>query len=281
MFCQNPVVAPPLVTTLQQDCVPGTGCCPFGRILPSDTVCRKASTACAEDAVCNGVSPLCPENPPKTQGAVCRQPSKPCMEPASCDGITDKCPPNPVSAKGAVCTNGLQGNVCAAQGECDGKSEECPAAETQNDGTKCAWLPDDDFNVFKHDTTTPHVSAFQSAVQTYLPTAVQLLSTLAARAQAGTGRKLQSEQSMSSADSALFAVPRSVGGSSKARPLGVCQGTCTSSKCVMTASRKGCCVLPGSRLAEDEEASTWTPTPKKAPKKLPRGTEEDLYCWDA
>jgi hypothetical protein len=70
----------------QQDCTPGTGCCPYGRILASGTSCRKAEAECADEAQCDGVSPVCPGNPVKTMGTICRQPRKPCEQPATCDG---------------------------------------------------------------------------------------------------------------------------------------------------------------------------------------------------
>jgi hypothetical protein len=70
----------------QQGCTPGTGCCPYGRILASGTSCRKAETECADEAQCDGVSPMCPGNPVKTMGTICRQPRQPCEQPATCDG---------------------------------------------------------------------------------------------------------------------------------------------------------------------------------------------------
>jgi hypothetical protein len=68
-----------------------------------------------------------------------------------------------------------------------------------------------------------------------------------------------------------------------AKPLAVCEGKCMDTKCVMTVTSEGCCVLPGSRLDDDVDEvgtdgdeDTW----QSKGQKHERGTEEDLYCWD-
>lgn len=77
----------PHVYGRQQDCTPGTGCCPYGRLLSKGTTCRKATTECSEEAICDGLSPMCPDNPVKTLGTICRHPGprSPCEQPATCD----------------------------------------------------------------------------------------------------------------------------------------------------------------------------------------------------
>lgn len=265
------------VLCLQQDCTPGTGCCPYGKVLPKGATCRKANNGCAQDAVCDGVSPLCSQNPVKTNGTICRQPRKSCEQASRCDGVSDACPSfRSVKPKGARCSDNVEGNVCAASGKCDGVSDECRINKAAKNGVSCPWRPDDDFNVFKQAEV--HTAALPP-LSTSLPTAIGVLRHLVAR-----GRRPLAVQSVNSAHYSLW------GGAAQARPLSVCEGQCSSSKCVMTVAKRGCCVLPGSRLDDDVAAAASAGSDKNTadhPGAKPRqrhrrrrGTEEDLYCWD-
>lgn len=187
--------------------------------------------------------------------------------------------------------------MCAPVGECDGVTGECQGAD-RTQGETCEWSPDDEFNIFKKAYTHPAIfgardvdvnvdetvradsevgtaalpASLSPALQQLRP-ALQQLSPHLKQAAVGIFRSwARRGRNVLGAQSPM----------SGAKPLAVCDGQCMDSKCVMTVTSKGCCVLPGSRLDGDDEVGTdgdeetWSLKGQKHQ----RGTEEDLYCWD-
>lgn len=182
-------------------------------------------------------------------------------------GVSDKCPPNPVLANGTKCMNGRADNACAARGVCDGMSAECTVRAGQSNGDVCSWRPDDGLNIFRIDKIA-RIAALPAISPSLQSAAVGALRSLVRR----KGRRPLAQQSMTSASYSNWG-----GRSSRASPLSVCQGQCLDSKCVMSVGKRGCCILPGSRLDDDAPSQ---PIDSKKKHRRRRGTEEDMYCWE-
>lgn len=198
-------------------------------------------------------------------------------------------------ANGTRCINGPPGNLCAAAGECDGVTGACHISDKkQANGNTCAWSPGEAFNVFKKASRTSaaadaavHIAAVSKQLT---PVVKQLTPQL--QKQLTPMVKQLTPKIQKFAVGALRNWARRAGRTTLAvdgidvvNPLAVCEGVCRDSKCVMSVSSKGCCILPGSRLEDEllehdgqaEDAAKTTEAGKRAQQ---RGTEEDLYCWD-
>jgi hypothetical protein len=141
----------------------------------------------------------------------------------------------------------------------------------RNERELCAWRPDDDFNIFLQAKT-----ARVTDLATSIPPSLQHAAAGALRSLVKHGRRPLAATSMNAVHASHW------GGLSRAKALSVCEGRCVSSKCVMGVAKKGCCILPGSRLEDDvKEAPNQPPgSQRQHHHKRPRGTEEDIYCWD-
>jgi hypothetical protein len=137
----------------------------------------------------------------------------------------------------------------------------------------CVWKPDDDFNIFQKEARTTRIATLATSI----PPSLQHAAVGALRSLVKHGRRPLAQTSMDAAHAPYW------GGFGRTKALSVCEGRCASSKCVMTVAKKGCCILPGSRLEDDIKDSPNQPSGSKRQQhhhKRPRGTEEDIYCWD-
>lgn len=201
-------------------------------------------------------------------------------------------------ANGTRCVNGAPGNVCAAAGECDGVTGACHVSDRkQANSHTCAWSPGEAFNVFKKASRaaaaadaavhiaavskqlTPVVKQLTPQLQKQLTPVVKQLTPKIQKFAVGALRNWARRAGRTTL--AVDSVDNAV------NPLAVCEGVCRDSKCVMSVHSKGCCILPGSRLADelvetgDKEQAEDAAGGKEAGKRAQRrGTEEDLYCWE-
>jgi hypothetical protein len=71
-------------------------------LVEADTVCNAAVKLCENDAKCDGISGICPANPPKS-GSLCRESAGECDVAETCDGTSNDCPEDKYLEDGSFC----------------------------------------------------------------------------------------------------------------------------------------------------------------------------------
>ncbi|MGC4114405.1 MAG: hypothetical protein QM765_07295 [Myxococcales bacterium] len=99
-------------------------CEPSPGVEAKGKVCRAAVSSCDVDEVCDGSSPLCPEDQVALITVACREATKVCELKTFCDGKTTVCPPTAYAGKEKECRAATL--PCDVAESCDGTGPDCP-----------------------------------------------------------------------------------------------------------------------------------------------------------
>ena len=104
--------------------------CPDDQYAPTTTACRAAKGECDIAERCTGSSPDCPVDAFLTAGTLCRMVAGPCDLAESCSGTSPDCPTDRMAPAGTICRPSTDTNQCDPEEVCRTSSPSCPADVT-------------------------------------------------------------------------------------------------------------------------------------------------------